>query len=97
LGKPNDTAYGVVALVLGWILLPFGTLIWAANPLFLLGLRALLKGQGPRALGLGGAAAACALGALAVGEWRVEVGYFVWLAAMLLLAGGALAFRVRSR
>jgi hypothetical protein len=86
--KPH-TATGMAAFVLGGVLFPVCTAIWMANPLLWTGLLALRKGKMGQALGYGLAASACALGALAVPQWQLGAGYYLWLGSMFLLTGFA--------
>ncbi len=93
--KP-EPAWGVVCLVLGWVAFPVGTLIWLANPLLWAGLMAYGRGDTRRAVRLGLSALVCALVTLGIPDWQLQIGYFVWLCSIVLLAGASALAQLRA-
>jgi hypothetical protein len=91
--RVEDTAIGGVAFVLGLVLFPVCTVLWLANPLMWIGLAAFRRGKLNKALAFGIAASVCALGTLAIPNWKVGVGYFLWLGSMCLLTSCAVIAR----
>jgi hypothetical protein len=92
-GMLHGTMWGIVAFFVA--IIPPYTIVWAANPALWLGLFWVARGSWKKASIASVVSVVCASATLlypnaGAGRDQLAIGYFVWLASMVILAGASL-------